>query len=92
MLETLLTVTEIFALGAVSVCVIDAMIKKVQLKRQRELDAAIAKAEARAYEQARQDIEQERQREREVYKRNYTMLDPYDPRVFDNVILMPCQK
>ncbi|MCU0082230.1 hypothetical protein [Streptococcus danieliae] len=92
MLETLLTVTEILALGTASVAAIDIMLKKARQKRQRELDAAIAKAEARAYEQAQRDIEQERQREREAYKRNYTMLDPYDPRVFDNVILMPCQK
>lgn len=89
MLETLLTVTEIFALGAVSVRVIDAMIKKVQLKRQRELDAAIAKAEARAYEQAQRDIELKRKQDWEAYKRTYKMLDPEDNRVYDNVIRLP---
>lgn len=89
MLEILLTVTKILALGTASICVIDAMIKKARLKRQRELDAAIAKAEAQAYEQAQRDIELKRKQDWEAYKRTYKMLDPEDNRVYDNVIQLP---
>ncbi|NYS33290.1 hypothetical protein HZZ02_05780 [Streptococcus danieliae] len=51
------------------------MIKAARSKRKRKRDAELKAIEAKVYEQAKRDLEQERIQEREEYKRNYRMLE-----------------
>ncbi|MVX58194.1 hypothetical protein E5983_00705 [Streptococcus danieliae] len=75
MLETIKNLSIIFALNVASVSAIHLMIKAARLKRKRKRDAELKAVEAKAYEQAKRDLEQERIQVREEYKRNYKMLD-----------------
>ncbi|MHB9781457.1 hypothetical protein ACXM1Q_001740 [Streptococcus sp. 10F2] len=56
MLDTLLKLTEILALGTASVCALEFMIRRVRLKCRRKREAEIAAIEARAYKKAEQDL------------------------------------
>lgn len=75
MLETIKNVSIIFALNVASVSALHLMIKAARLKRKQKRDVELAAVEAKAYEQAKFDLEQERFQEREEYKRNYRMLE-----------------
>lgn len=75
MLETIKNLSIIFALNVASVSALHLMIKAARLKRKQKRDAELAAVKARAYEQAKFDLEQKHTQEREEYKRNYQMLD-----------------
>ncbi|MBJ6745548.1 hypothetical protein JEQ21_03550 [Streptococcus sp. 121] len=75
MLETIKNLSIIFALNVASVSAVHLMIKAARLKRKQKRDAELAAVKAQAYEQAKFDLEQKYDQEREEYKRNYKMLD-----------------
>lgn len=75
MLETIKNLSIIFALNVASLSAVHLMIKAARLKRRQKREAELKAVEAKAYEQAKFDLEQERIQEREEYKRNYRMLD-----------------
>ncbi|MBJ6746421.1 hypothetical protein JEQ21_08150 [Streptococcus sp. 121] len=75
MLETIKNLSIIFALNVASLSAVHLMIKAVRLKRKQKRDAELAAVKAQAYEQAKFDLEQKYDQEREEYKRNYKMLE-----------------
>lgn len=97
MLDTLLTLTEILALGTGSACVIHLMIRHERTRRFKKKQAQEARIEAKVRRQVKREQEQkqaqeafQKQRERESYKRSYTMLDAEDEvQVCGNVIQLP---
>lgn len=97
MLETLLTITEIVALGTGSVCAIHLMIRYERVRRFKKKQAEERQIEAKVYQRVKREYEQkqvqeafQKQRERENYKRRYTMLDAKDGmQVYGNVIQLP---
>ena len=77
MLETILTVTEIFALGTASACAIDIMVKKARLSRERKREAEIAEIEARAYKKAEADLAEKQRLEAERLAEARKHLNPW---------------
>lgn len=89
MLETIKNVSIIFALNVASLSAVHLMIKAARLKRKQKRDAELKVIKAKAYEQAKFDLEQRYDQEREEYKRNYKMLDVETEQVYGNVIQLP---
>lgn len=77
MLETILTVTEILALGTASACAIDIMAKKARLKRERKREAEIAEIEARAYKKAEADLAEKQRLKAEQLAEARKNLEPW---------------
>ena len=75
MLETIKNLSIIFALNVASLSAAHLMIKAARMKRKRKRDAELAAVKAKAYEQAKFDLEKKYDQEREEYKRNYRMLE-----------------
>ena len=75
MLETIKNLSIIFALNVASLSAAHLMIKAARMKRKRKRDAELAVVKAKAYEQAKLDLEKKYDQEREEYKRNYRMLE-----------------
>lgn len=99
MLDTLLTLTEILALGTGSACAIHLMIRHERTRRSKKKQAQEARIEAKVYQRVKREQEQrqaqeafQEQCERENYKRRYTMLDAdtaEEVQVYGNVIQLP---
>lgn len=97
MLDTLLKLIEIAALGTGSVCAIHLMIRYERTRRFEKKQAQEARIEAKVRKQVEREQEQkqaqeafQKQREWESYKRSYNMLDAEDEvQVYGNVIRLP---
>ncbi|MHB9781156.1 hypothetical protein ACXM1Q_000195 [Streptococcus sp. 10F2] len=77
MLDTLLKLTEILALGTASICALDLMIRRIRLKRRRKREAEIAVIEARAYKKAEQDLAEKQRLKVEQLAESRKRLDPW---------------
>lgn len=97
MIDTLLKLTEIVALGTGSVCAIHLMIRYERTRRFKKKQAQEARIEAKVRQRVKREQEQkqaqeafQKQREWESYKRSYTMLDTRgEVQVHGNVIQLP---
>lgn len=97
MLNTLLILTEIAALGTGSACAIHLMIRHERTRRFKKKQAEERRIEAKVRQRLKREQEQkqaqeafQKQRERESYKRSYSMLDVKDEvQVYGNVIQLP---
>lgn len=77
MLDTLLTLTEIVALGTGSTCAIHLMVRGVCLKYKRKREAEIAAIEARAYKKAEREFVEKQRLEAARLAEERKNLDPW---------------
>lgn len=77
MLDTLLKLTEIAALGTGSACAIHLMVRGVRLKYKRKRAKEIAAIEARAYKKAEQDLAEKQRLEAARLAEGRKNLDPW---------------